>query len=206
MCGFSRGYTIFLVEIIPPKDQRIPEDFLKTVVGDTAREVETRRVEKVVTSSTVEDDLRKALLERTLLGKPSVNLPLSERSFDLVLLSDWESQILYSEVKDEEMPSELESERAINGVDSQNPPTQNSEQSSTTSNKRAEEVMTPANETLESGVWTQSIIWDSKTPFRDFTQLEIIEEPSTSAEPETVQIPGISTAFFFYNRITNCSC
>lgn len=31
----------------------------------------------------------------------------------------------------------------------------------------------PTNTNLESGTWTQSIIWDSKTPFRDFTQVDL---------------------------------
>ena len=31
----------------------------------------------------------------------------------------------------------------------------------------------PTNATFESGVWTQSIIWDAKAPFRDFTQLDL---------------------------------
>lgn len=29
------------------------------------------------------------------------------------------------------------------------------------------------NTALDSGLWTQSIIWDARTPFRDFTQLEV---------------------------------
>ena len=163
------------VEIIIPKSKRVPRGYLSDVVGDTKREVETRRVEQVVTSSTVEDDLRKALRERNALGRTPVNLRLSDRSFDLVLLSDWEEQIIYGpEVKD-------------NGLDGVNgaadPP---APESHTMLNKKAEEVMTPANATLESGVWTQSIIWDSKTPFRDFTQLELNEEPPPESEPPAV--------------------
>jgi hypothetical protein len=36
----------------------------------------------------------------------------------------------------------------------------------------------PVNTAVETGLWAQSIIWDRKTPFRDFTQLitEIDEE------------------------------
>ena len=160
-----------IVEIILPKPKRVPRGYLSDVVGDTKREVETRRVEQVVTSSTVEDDLRNALIERTSLGRMPVNLRLSDRSFDLVLLSDWEDQIIYRpDVKD-------------NGLDRVNggaePP---APQPNGMLNKKAEEVMTPANAILESGVWTQSIIWDSKTPFRDFTQLELDEEPAPEAE------------------------
>jgi hypothetical protein len=155
---------------VHPKSKSVPRGYLDAVVGDTRREVETRRVEQVVASGTVEDDLRKALQERTALSRTPVNLPLSERSFDLVLLSDWEEQIIYGpDVRDHE-------------VDAAPAPLY--------PNKKAEEVMTPANAALESGVWTQSIIWDSKTPFRDFTQLELTEE--ASPEAETVQLPGTS--------------
>lgn len=179
----NRGYAI--VEIVTPKPKLVPRGYLREVVGDTEREVETRRVEQVVTSSTVEDDLRKALLERSRLGRNPVNLPLSERSFDLILLSDWESQILYApENKD----------CIMNGKDTSVVPS-----SHYTPNKKAEEVMTLANETLESGVWTQSIIWDSKTPFRDFTQLEIKEEPVT--EPEVPSATG--TAWLTHIQFVN---
>ena len=41
---------------------------------------------------------------------------------------------------------------------------------------------TAVNKALESGVWTQSIIWDSKTPFRDFTQIELTPEDSIAIE------------------------
>ena len=32
--------------------------------------------------------------------------------------------------------------------------------------------MAPVNKSLESGAWTQSIIWSPRAPFRDFTQIE----------------------------------
>jgi transcription initiation factor TFIID subunit 1, fungi type len=32
--------------------------------------------------------------------------------------------------------------------------------------------MVPVNKALESGAWTQSIIWGPRVPFRDFTQIE----------------------------------
>jgi transcription initiation factor TFIID subunit 1, fungi type len=32
--------------------------------------------------------------------------------------------------------------------------------------------MAPVNKGLESGAWTQSIIWSPRAPFRDFTQIE----------------------------------
>ena len=86
----SRSYAAPTVEIVHPKSKSVPRGYLDAVVGDTKHEVETQRVEQVVTSGTVEDDLRKALQERTALSCMPVNLPLAERSFDLVLLSNWE--------------------------------------------------------------------------------------------------------------------
>ena len=38
------------------------------------------------------------------------------------------------------------------------------------------DLTTPLNKALESGIWTQSIIWSPRAPFRDFTQLELNEE------------------------------
>lgn len=43
----------------------------------------------------------------------------------------------------------------------------------------------PTNKALESGSWTQSIIWSPTAPFRDFTALELNEEEA----PEE-RLPG----------------
>ena len=40
----------------------------------------------------------------------------------------------------------------------------------------------PLNKALESGAWTQSIIWSPRAPFRDFTQLELNEEEAVQDE------------------------
>lgn len=49
--------------------------------------------------------------------------------------------------------------------------------------QKKETFTTPVNQALESGTWTQSIIWDSKTPFRPFTQIELLEDDE-NAHPE----------------------
>lgn len=77
-----------------------------------------------------------------------VTLPLHDRSFDLVLLSNWEDQIIYDPDENPTSP----------------PPDPQTD------------LTTPLNKALESGLWTQSIIWSPNTPFRDFTQLELNEE------------------------------
>lgn len=76
-----------------------------------------------------------------------VSLPLHDRSFDLVLLSNWEDKIVY------------DPNNAI--------PPPPSESNSLTN---------PVNKALESGAWTQSILWGPGQPFRDFTHLELDED------------------------------
>ena len=88
-----------------------------------------------------------------------VFLSLDDRSFDLVLLSNWEDQIIYEPDEGTRGPS----------------------LTSTTN------LTTPLNKTLESGAWTQSIIWSPRAPFRDFTQLELNEEDIVPEERH----PGI---------------
>jgi transcription initiation factor TFIID subunit 1 len=73
----------------------------------------------------------------------SPSIPLHDRSFDLVLLSNWEDQITYETENDQRSAEQTRSD-----------------------------LMAPVNKGLESGAWTQSIIWSPRTPFRDFTQIE----------------------------------
>jgi len=49
------------VETVYPKKKDIPKGFLEAVVGDTRRQVESKRVEEVVSSGSIEHDLRRAL-------------------------------------------------------------------------------------------------------------------------------------------------
>ena len=46
-------------------------------------------------------------------------------------------------------------------------------------------LTTPTNKVLESGAWTQSIIWSPRAPFRDFTQLEFNHEDDVVPEERT---------------------
>ncbi|KAL4252498.1 Transcription initiation factor TFIID subunit 1 histone acetyltransferase domain-containing protein [Abortiporus biennis] len=137
----------FQVEPVFPRKKDIPKGFLDAIVGDTQRQVESKRVEQVVASGSIEADLRHALEERENSDVP-VTLSLHDRSFDLVLLSNWEDQILYEPVEGSPTPT-LEA---------------------------GSDLTTPLNKSLESGLWTQSIIWSPRAPFRDFTQLEVNEE------------------------------
>lgn len=50
----------------------------------------------------------------------------------------------------------------------------------------------PTNKVLESGAWTQSIIWNPTVPFRDFTALELNEE-----EVPEERLPGALYAAFY---------
>jgi transcription initiation factor TFIID subunit 1 len=80
---------------------------------------------------------------------------LHDRSFDLVLLSNWEDEIVYK-------PSHT----------------------ATPSTLEDNNLTTPVNKALESGAWTQSIIWSRNAPFRDFIQLELNEEDIAEEHPQ----------------------
>ncbi|KAF9229061.1 TAF1 transcription initiation factor TFIID subunit TAF1 [Gyrodon lividus] len=147
-----------VAESVYPRKRDIPRGFLDAVVGDTKRQNENKRVEEVMSAGSIENDLVKALEEREKSALP-ITLPLHDRSFDLVLLSNWEDEIVY------------EPNKAIG------PPFQ-----------ETDNLTTPVNKSLESGSWTQSIIWGPGAPFRDFTQLELNEEDlATDDRPTTVE-------------------
>ncbi|KAE9400552.1 TAF1 transcription initiation factor TFIID subunit TAF1 [Gymnopus androsaceus JB14] len=151
-----KGYTVrksrlgkrqFAVETTYIRKKEVPRGFLDSVAGDAKRQVENKRVEEVISSGSVETDLRRALEERESTNV-QVSVPLHDRSFDLVLLSNWEEQIIYE-------PNPFSS-TALPSADNS--------------------LTTPVNKVLESGAWTQSIIWTPGAPFRDFTQLEFNHE------------------------------
>lgn len=89
-----------------------------------------------------------------------MSISLDDRSFDLVLLSNWEDQIIYEPDYDNEFPQP----------------------------QKQEMLTTPVNQPLESGAWTQSIIWDAETPFRDFTQLELDVDEDATTEERQVEV------------------
>ncbi|CAA7265965.1 unnamed protein product [Cyclocybe aegerita] len=159
-----KGYAvahITPVETVYPRKRENPKGFLDAVVGDARRQVESKRVEEEVASGNVEADLRKALEERDQTNVP-VTLPLDDRTFDLVLLSNWEDQIVYE--PDPNPPASLPPLAAPEG-----------------------NLTTPINKALESGAWTQSIIWSPKSVFRDFTQLEFNHEDDIVPEERQVE-------------------
>lgn len=82
-----------------------------------------------------------------------MDLQLNERSFDLIELSNWEDQITYE-------PKSITTPTV---------PFDNS-------------TNIPVNKVLESGIWTQSIIWGPNQPYRDFTQLEFNHEDDVVPE------------------------
>ncbi|KAF5385168.1 hypothetical protein D9615_001340 [Tricholomella constricta] len=147
----------FHVETVYARKKELPKGFLDAVVGDTKRQVENKRVEDVVSSGSVELDLRRALEARDKTEVP-VNLPLHDRTFDLVLLSNWEDQIVYDPDPAAGQAPSME-----------------------------HNLTTPANKVLESGAWTQSIIWGPNAPFRDFTQLEFNHEDDVVPEERSAE-------------------
>lgn len=82
------------------------------------------------------------------------SLPFDDRSFDLVNITNWDEQIIWDADEDAAAPAA--------------PPENH--------------LTTPMNKALESGVWTQSIIWGPREPFRDFTQLELHEQDMMQEE------------------------
>jgi hypothetical protein len=93
-------------------------------------------------------------------------MPLDDRTFDLVLLSNWEDQIVYEPTHGVQAPV--------------GPPT-----------GPENDLTTPINKELESGAWTQSIIWSPKAPFRDFTQIEFNHEDDVVPEERTGGDPSL---------------
>ncbi|KAJ7926010.1 TAF1 transcription initiation factor TFIID subunit TAF1 [Mycena leptocephala] len=163
---------LFKVETVYPRKRDIPRSYLESVVGDTKRQVENQRVEALVASSNVESDLRKALEERENTDVP-VSLSLRDRTFDLVLLSNWEDQIIF-EPENKPASKPLISDAAAEGAEKLKVPSVNN-------------LTTPANKALESGAWTQSIIWSPRAPFKDFTQLEFNHEDDVIPEERSAE-------------------
>ncbi|KAJ7040380.1 TAF1 transcription initiation factor TFIID subunit TAF1 [Mycena alexandri] len=177
-----KGYTVqksrlskrpFHIETVYPRKREIPRGYLESVVGDAKRQVESQRVEAIVASSNIESDLRKALEERENTDVP-VSLSLRDRSFDLVLLSNWEDQIIF----------EPDNNMAVDKPETADAPAENDENVKVPS---VNNLTTPANKALESGAWTQSIIWDPRAPFKDFTQLEFNHEDDVIPEERSAE-------------------
>lgn len=58
----------YIAESIYPRKRDIPRGFLDTVVGDTKRQVENKRVEEVMSAGSIEHDLLRALEVNVNLG------------------------------------------------------------------------------------------------------------------------------------------
>ena len=102
-------------------------------------------------------------------------MPLDDRTFDLVLLSNWEDQIVYGREQDVHPAS-------------------------VTATPQESNLTTPINKALESGSWTQSIIWSPKAPFRDFTQLEFNHEDDVIPEERPGERRSTTTAWVTFKN------
>lgn len=103
-------------------------------------------------------------------------MPLDDRTFDLVLLSNWEDQIVYGPEHNPNVSSPIPA-----------------------STSQEKDLTTPINKALESGYWTQSIIWSPKAPFRDFTQLEFNHEDDVAPEERPGQCRKYSYSYHILN-------
>ncbi|KAI0714974.1 hypothetical protein C8Q76DRAFT_795782 [Earliella scabrosa] len=148
----------FSIESVYPRKKDVPKNFLQAIVGDTERQVESKRVQEVVASGDVEHDLRRALESRGPADGLTSNA-LDDRSFDLVNITNWNEKIVWGPEEDAAEPVVLAETN----------------------------LTTPLNKTLESGAWTQSIIWGPHEPFRDFSQLELPEQDVVQEERPAVQ-------------------
>ncbi|RDX51861.1 hypothetical protein OH76DRAFT_1377827 [Lentinus brumalis] len=93
-------------------------------------------------------------------GEGPSSLPFDDRSFDLVNITNWNEKIVWEPTGEDSKPVLPESN-----------------------------LTTPLNKALESGGWTQSIIWGPREPFRDFTQLELHEQDLVQEErPQTQDV------------------
>ncbi|KAJ8083724.1 hypothetical protein PM082_002490 [Marasmius tenuissimus] len=170
-----KGYTVqksrlgkrpFHVETVYPRKKETPRNFLESVAGDAKRLVESKRVEEVISSSSIEADLRRALSGQ---GNENSAAHLHDRSFDLVLLSNWEDQIVW------EPTNHFNTTPASEALVEKDKALQKN-------------LTTPVNKILESGAWTQSIIWGPKEHFRDFTQLEFNHEDDIVLEEKSAEL------------------
>ncbi|KAJ7899019.1 TAF1 transcription initiation factor TFIID subunit TAF1 [Mycena leptocephala] len=144
----------FHIETVYPKKRDIQSGYLESVISDAKRQVGSQREDDIAAPRSVELELCRVLEECNNTGVP-VSLSLDDRTFDLVSLSDWENQILFEPVNDHTNKSE---------------PTDSSRETSEFTCVKSRR--TPVNTDLESGAWTQSIIWSPRAPFQGFTQPE----------------------------------
>ncbi|KZT30726.1 TAF1 transcription initiation factor TFIID subunit TAF1 [Neolentinus lepideus HHB14362 ss-1] len=167
-----KGYTVpksrvskrpFHVEPVYPRKREVPKNFLRSIVGDAERQAESQRADEVVAAGNIDYDLQNALEDRAT-SENIVSLSLQDRSFDLVLLANWEDQIVYE-------------------------PDEDAEEAAAARPESKADLTSKVNKSLESGAWTQSIIWSPRAPFRDFTQLEINEEDVATEERPTAVDP-----------------
>ncbi|KAH7107045.1 hypothetical protein BKA62DRAFT_685859 [Auriculariales sp. MPI-PUGE-AT-0066] len=118
----------FQVETTNARRRTQPVNFLKNVVGDAKRQSENKRVEQVVAAGNVDDDLRRALQQRSnktssVEARTSKLTNSQDRAYDL-----------------------------------------------------GRSVAIATNALLESGMWTQAIMWDPKAAYRDWTTFDFEDE------------------------------
>ncbi|CAK5280614.1 unnamed protein product [Mycena citricolor] len=184
-----KGYTVqksrlskrpFHIETVYPRKRETPRGYLESVVGDTKRQVENERAEAIVAASNVESDLRKAIEDRENTDIPLEKLSLRDRTFDLVSISNWEDQIIYE--PDPQALVKPGTDVIMEDAEKVKAPNANN-------------LNTPANKVLESGAWTQSIIWDPRSAFKDFTQMEFNHEDDKIPEERTVETVRVRKRF-----------
>ncbi|KAG9044313.1 hypothetical protein FS837_008364 [Tulasnella sp. UAMH 9824] len=151
------------VQPVAPKERELVDPRpIKSLIGDAKAVVQQSKAsaaEPAVDPNTVLLRVIDSQKQRndTQQNPPlSETLPVDERSYDLVLLADWEKDILFDPPASTSTaltaPNLLEPNAAMS-------------------------LSNPHNLYLESNDWLQTIIWDIRRPFKDFRQLPFDPEP-----------------------------
>lgn len=140
------------MEVVAPRERELANPKpLASLIGDAKSVVRQKSLSSAPKGVNQDAILTKLLRARGVDEHDGpTHIPVNDRSYDLVLLSDWENHILYDPPDPRTIPSP----------------------------KQASEALTkPLNRYLNSDEWLQTIIWDPKLPYRDFRELPFDPEP-----------------------------
>ncbi|KAG8928363.1 hypothetical protein FRC03_010912 [Tulasnella sp. 419] len=169
-------YKPLNVEPVAPREKESTRpQTLPALIGDAKKQVQKghdvelervidpdadlRRILQARTSAVIRANSKGKENENNQLSVTPIFIPLDDRSYDLVLLSDWERNIMY------EPPSAPEP---------YGPPSATS----------SLELSKPTNKYIDSEDWLQTIIWDNRRPpVKDFRLLEFDEDLLQKDQP-----------------------
>lgn len=174
------------VQPVAPKERELADPRpIKSLIGDAKTVVQQSKASAAEPAIDPNTTLLRVIGSRKQEGDGQENppisdtLPMDERSYDLVLLADWEKDILF----DPPAPTST-------GLTAPNLLEPNTSLS----------LSNPHNLYLESNDWLQTIIWDIRRPFKDFRQLPFDPEPIPKETlPPPVKAPGKRNFTLYHN-------